>query len=86
MTGKPESNRCYFCGGKTVIGTASIPFVIGNSVIVVKRVPAEVCAQCGEATVVSEVAEILDGLLKQVKRPGMEVTVVSYDELMLVPA
>ncbi len=81
-----KHERCYFCGGKLVSGLATIPFVVGSSVVVIKGVPAEVCGQCGEALMSSEVAAIVDHLLKQVRRSGFEVSIVTYGQLALAPA
>jgi YgiT-type zinc finger domain-containing protein len=86
MTGKPESDRCYSCGGRLAPGLATLPFVVGSSVVVIKDVPAEVCAQCGEAILASEVAAVVDTLLKQVQRSGFEVSIVTYEQLALTPA
>jgi len=86
MTGEPENDRCYFCGGTLKTGLTTLPFVVGAKVVVVKDVPAEVCTQCNEAIMASEVAAVVDRLLKQVQRTGFEVSVVTYDQLILVPA
>ncbi len=85
MTGKPENDRCYFCGGKLESGLATIPFVVGSSVVIIKQVPAEVCTQCGEAIMDSEVAAVVDGLLKQVQQIGFEVSIITYDQPSLTP-
>jgi len=86
MIGEPENNRCYFCGGKLMQSKTTLPFVVGAKVVVVKEVPAEVCTQCNEAVMASEVAEVVDQLLKQVQRSGFEVSVVAYEQLTPVPA
>lgn len=86
MTGEPEDNRCYFCGGRLAHGLATIPFVARSSVVIVKCVPAEVCTQCGEPIVSSQVAAVVDTLLKQAHRSGFEVSIVTYDESVLTPA
>ncbi len=86
MTGDPESDRCYFCGGKLAPELATLPFVVGASVVVIKGVPAEVCTQCGEAVMISEVAEVVDNLLKQVQRSGFEVSIITYEQMALAPA
>lgn len=86
MIGKPENNQCYFCGGRLAHGLATLPFIVGSSVVVIKRVPAEVCSQCGEAIMTSEVAAVVDSLLKQVQQSGFEVSIVTYEQLVLVPA
>lgn len=80
MIGEPENDRCYFCGGKLESKRATIPFVMGGSVVVVKYVPAQVCIQCGEAIMDSPVARIVDSLLKQVHRLNSEVSVITYAE------
>ncbi len=86
MIGEPENDRCYFCGGKLTPGLTTLPFVVGTKVVVVKDVPAEVCNQCSEAVMSSEVAAVVDRLLKQVHLSGFEVSIVPYEQLTLVPA
>ena len=86
MIGERESERCYFCGGQLQSAVTIMPFVVGNSVVIVKEVPAEVCNQCGEAIVSSGVAAIIDRKVKQARQAGFEVTVVVYSETELVPA
>ena len=54
--------------------------------MIVKEVPAEVCNQCGESVVSSEVAALIDHKIKQAQQAGFEVTVVAYQEPELVPA
>lgn len=85
MIGEPESERCYFCGGKLKPSTTTLPFVVGSKVIVIKNAPAEVCGQCNEPILKSEVAEVVDRLLKDVQRSGFEVSVVSYEQLTPMP-
>jgi YgiT-type zinc finger domain-containing protein len=80
MTGKPEDDRCYFCGGKLSPGLATLPFVVGSSVVIIKQVPAEVCSQCSEAIMDSEVAQVVDGMLKQAQRSGFEVTIATFEQ------
>lgn len=86
MIGEPESDRCYFCGGKLESKTTTIPFVVQGSVIVIKNVPAEVCSQCTEPIMSSSTARKVDSLLKQVYRLHSEVLVVGYAEPMLETA
>jgi len=86
MIGEPENDRCYFCGGTLMPGLTTLPFVIATKIVVIKGVPAEVCTQCHEAIMASEVAGVVDQLLKQVQRTGFEVSIVPYEQLTLVPA
>jgi YgiT-type zinc finger domain-containing protein len=84
MTGEPENDRCYFCGGKVKLGLATLPFVFGSQVVIVKQVPAEVCRQCGEPMIASEAATTVDGLLKQARRSGFELSLLTYEPSVAV--
>jgi len=89
MTGLPESDRCYFCGGRLQPRVTTLSFVVGSQacpefhrrVLVVKQVPAEVCVQCGEPVLSSPVARQVDTLLKPLIRPNLEVSVLTYEPL-----
>jgi len=86
MTGVHENDRCYFCGGKLKQSSATIPFMVGSNVVVIRQVPAEMCVQCGEPIMESDVARVVERLLKQVSRLGLEVSVVTYEQLAPVMA
>ena len=86
MIGEPENNRCYFCGGRLQFGPATIPFVVGSRVVIVKDVPAEICTQCDEPIMESDVAAVVDRLLKHAVQSGFEISIVSFNEPSLVLA
>lgn len=48
-TEREKHKRCPLCGGDLREETAILPFVVNDSVVVVKGVAAEVCRDCGEA-------------------------------------
>lgn len=85
MAGKPENKRgvCPLCGGRLVANQrATIPFVLGKVVIVVKDVPAEMCRNCGEPYLAGAVTDRLLKLLERFAHLPIEVSVTSYSELM----
>ncbi len=86
MIGEPEDNRCYFCGGPLQSGLATIPFVVGSRVVIVKDVPAEICTQCDEPIMKSNVAAGVDRLLKHAFQSGFEVSIVTFNEPALALA
>ena len=57
--------NCHFCKGKTKIKNIDIDFRWGDKLIVVKNVPVEVCAQCGERYYSAEISKKLDDLVKK---------------------
>jgi len=85
MTGKPENKTglCPLCGGKLVANQlATIPFVLGKVVVVVKDVPAEVCRNCGEPYLAGIVTDRLLNLLERFAHLPIEISVTSYSELV----
>ncbi|MCW5853049.1 MAG: type II toxin-antitoxin system MqsA family antitoxin, partial [Anaerolineae bacterium] len=77
---EPGSDKCYFCGGRLTNGVSTLPFVVDGRVVIIKQVPAQICSQCGEAILVSEVAVEVDRLLKQARQAGFEVSILTYSE------
>jgi len=89
MTGELVKNsRCPLCGGRMKRGVATIPFVLRNTVIVVKNVPAEICSSCHEPYMTGEVTDRITVLLNRLRSLPTEVSIVSYSQLELeaVPA
>lgn len=69
---------CPICGGTLVEGLATIPFVLGRHVAVIKDVPAEVCDTCGEPFLHAGATDTVAALLTRARAMGAEVTVLSY--------
>lgn len=72
--GKP----CPYCSGQLAPGMATIPFVLGKSVAVIKEVPAEICEACGEPFLGAEATDAVAELLARARAAGAEVTVMTY--------
>jgi len=66
---------CPLCGGKKQPGTTTFTAELGFGVVVIRNVPATVCAQCGTDWIADDVAERLETLVDDVrkKRPQVEV-------------
>jgi len=86
MTGEQGSNGCCpVCGGRLIPEqTATIPFILENTVAVIKDVPAEVCASCHEAYMTGAVTDRVTALLEQLRSLQTEVSVISYKALQKV--
>ncbi|MDQ3249880.1 MAG: type II toxin-antitoxin system MqsA family antitoxin [Chloroflexota bacterium] len=85
MIGELENERCYFCGGRLEPNVVTVPFTVGAGVVVVKHVPAHSCTQCGEPVLDSEIAVVIDKVLKQAHAVGFEVSVVAYEQVSPTP-
>ena len=70
---------CVFCKvGETKPETVTVPLLFDDTAIIVKGVPAEVCAYCGEKYYTVEVTERLDRLADAAKLQGTELQVTKY--------
>lgn len=57
-------DKCYFCRGKVLLQHISIDYRWGETLVVIKNVPAGVCQQCGEKYLASDVYKELEQLAK----------------------
>lgn len=51
-----KRQQCQLCGGEIGRGTTTFTVDYGKGVIVVRNVPARVCAMCGEAWIDDPIA------------------------------
>ncbi|MBN1866657.1 type II toxin-antitoxin system MqsA family antitoxin [Candidatus Sumerlaeota bacterium] len=68
--------HCPLCGGEKQSGTTTFAVDLTFGVVVVRGVPALVCAQCGDAWIEDPVAEKLERFVAEAheKHPTVEVT------------
>lgn len=82
MTGskgnKVLNSRCPLCGGTLDEGIASLPFFLGERIVVIRDVPAEVCADCGEPFMKSGVSGRIETLLDRLEDLDSEMSIVHY--------
>lgn len=57
-------DKCYFCKAKVVQKHVTIDYRWGDTLLVIKDVPAGVCNQCGEKYISSSVYKELERLAK----------------------
>ncbi len=80
MAGKHASNICPLCGGALESGNATIPFILKESIVIVKHVPAQICVECREPFLAGRETDVITDLLTQVKELSSEVTVLTFPE------
>ena len=71
---------CVFCKGYLVPGTTEHIEKIENHVILIKDVPCEKCAQCGEALFSTSTVKLIESILDGIHRIPSEIslTVIDY--------
>jgi YgiT-type zinc finger domain-containing protein len=74
---------CLYCKEKTMRQSTTTHIVtLDNCVIVVKNVPCEECAQCGEKYYSDEVMEQLEAIITKAKDLASEVFVTNYNSMV----
>jgi YgiT-type zinc finger domain-containing protein len=72
------NNICPVCEGNKIEGKTTYTVELGYGVVVVRNVPAKVCAQCGEEWIESSVARSLENIVLNAKSNHSLVEVVAY--------
>ncbi len=80
MIGEHENDICPLCDGHLHTGTANIPFIFEDTIVVVKGVPAEICDNCHEPFLAGHATDQVMALLKQLKQLHSELSIVTYSE------
>jgi len=74
-----KSVKCVFCKiGETKPGTTTLLLERDDTTLVIKRVPADVCQNCGEAYVDEKTTERLLQLAEAAVKSGVQVDIRQY--------
>ena len=71
--------KCTICKhGKTAPGMSTVTLQRGESTVIIKGVPAEVCDNCGEYFLGEELTGLMLEKAEQAIRNGAEVEILRY--------
>ncbi len=70
---------CVICKtGKTEPGETTVTLERGDSIIIIKKTPAAICATCGEYYLDESVSKLLLDRAEDAARSGAEVTIQRF--------
>jgi len=70
---------CPLCKGKMNHGSTIVPYELGQDrVVVVSKVPARICGQCGEIFIEMSVVRELEGMIEKTLADGVTFGIVEY--------
>ncbi|MCI0453992.1 MAG: type II toxin-antitoxin system MqsA family antitoxin [Candidatus Dadabacteria bacterium] len=72
--------HCPLCGGNKEKGFTVFTVELGGGLLIVKGVPANICSQCGEKWITSDVAEKLEKIADDARKKKPELEIVSFEE------
>lgn len=70
---------CPVCKGSIYKGTAVFTVKIGNGILVLEYVPAEVCSLCGEKWFSDEVVERIEIISADVRKRQIKFELVTFN-------
>ena len=70
--------NCFMCKGNLEMKKVNYIVDLGNTIIIVKEVPAKVCTQCGEQFFEDNIAENIERIVNDLKKIATEIAVVNY--------
>ncbi len=71
---------CFMCKGTLEDKLTTFMVDLGNCIVIVKNVPSQVCAQCGEVSYSDDVAKRLEKIVDSMKAAIAEIAVVNYSD------
>lgn len=77
MKSKNE-NICPLCNGSKKEGTKNFSVELGFGVVVVRNVPAKVCAQCGADWISDDASERLEKIVDDARQKHNQVEVSAF--------
>lgn len=73
-----KNNQCPLCGGNKAGGETTFTADLGSGVVVVRRVQATVCSQCGEEWIDDATARRLEQLVNEARAGHREVEIIAF--------
>ena len=73
-----NNDQCPLCGGHKTSGETTFTADFGSGVVVVRRVQAMVCSQCGEDWIDDATARRLEQVVNEARLKHSEVEVTAF--------
>lgn len=74
--------NCALCKVNLKRGKVNHIIDLGDGIIIIKDVPANICDQCGEYYVDTKTAIKLEEIIDELKRNRAEVLIINYNEMV----
>ena len=74
--------NCALCKGSLKKGMVNHIIDLGDGIIIIKNVLANVCNQCGEYYVDTQTAIKLEEIIEELRKNKAEVLIINYNEMV----
>lgn len=69
---------CFYCKGSMKPSTTTYMEDLGNCIVIIKNVPCNKCAQCGEVTYSGVTIKRIESIIASLKTTLTEIAIVNY--------
>lgn len=73
-----KNDQCPLCGGNKTAGETTFTADLGSGIVVVRRVQAMVCSQCGEEWIDDATARRLEQVVNGARSGHREVEITAF--------
>lgn len=73
-----KADQCPLCGGNKTRGLTTFTADLGSGVVVVRRVQATLCSQCGEEWIDDATARRLEQVVNEARAARRELEVMNF--------
>jgi len=77
MIGKSTTPCCPLCGGEKISGITTMTIELGYGLVVVRDVPATLCALCGADWIDDNVAAEIEHIVEEARKKHSQMEVIS---------
>lgn len=74
--------NCVLCKANLTKGNVNHIIDLGEGIIIIKNVPANICEQCGEYYLDTNTALKIESILEDIKKNKAEVFIVNYSKMV----
>lgn len=71
--------KCFMCKGELENELTKFLLDLGECIIIIKNVPSQVCAHCGEVSYSNEFAHNLEKIVNSTRKTAAEIAIFNYE-------
>jgi YgiT-type zinc finger domain-containing protein len=74
--------NCIMCKSNLIDGNVNHIIDFDGHILILKNVPANICKQCGEYYIDTEIAEKIEKIIETIIKNNAEILVMNYNEFV----
>ena len=79
MIKRTAVDLCPLCGGEKMPGATTFTADLSSGIVVVRNVPATICAQCGADWIEDSIARRLEEIVEEARKKRLQIEVTTLE-------